>query len=81
MAVSMEHCKNLEGRIVDLRVGEACTVDRPAFRCRLVAAEVKGGEEVIYVEPVDNSGIGLALPMRQVQSIALSERSPVLLQT
>lgn len=81
MAVSLEQCKGMEGRIVDLRVGETCTADRPAFRCRLVAAEVKAGEEMIYVEPVDNLGIGLALPLRNVQAFTLTEHSRVLLQT
>jgi hypothetical protein len=36
---------------------------------------------MIYVEPVDNSGIGLALPLREVQALTLSEHRAALAHT
>ena len=72
MPVTINECKELEGKIVELRVGQRRLVDQPTFKCRLVEVARKDGQDMIYVEPVTRPTIGLALPLRHIKSIALS---------
>lgn len=69
--VTAAQCAELEGHVVELRVTKGSPVDRPALECRLVSVEQRDGEDVIYVEPVTNANIGLALPMRFVRSLTV----------
>ena len=69
--VTAAQCAELEGRVVELRVAKGSPVDRSALECRLVSVEQRDGEDVIYVEPVTNANIGLALPVRFVRSLTV----------
>jgi hypothetical protein len=69
MAMTLDECKELTGKVVDLRIGRGVRIDQRSFTCRVVSVETNDGVDMVYVQPSTRPDVGLALPIKHVRSM------------